>query len=633
MRNRKIVIERVSVIKETLQKGLELQELEKEWLEIQRKSFNKNPDSFSKERMKLIDPLIPLLGFDWRCGYLRVEKKTDELTNCIKKLIKQNKKLPKREARWIYRQGVLYRDNPEKFPKIKIKKLDPLIPLLGYDWRKGMEYVKSSRKKHIDIIKELLEKGLPLKEEDKGWLKRQQLNFKLKPDTFTKQMITSLDLLIPLLGYNWRQPYSVRVVHRNEMLKKLKSALKSKRKVPKEVQVWINSQRHMYLDHPNTYSPECKKELDELIPLLKYDWKVAVKKVTTSSFPKRIELIKEKLEKGIELSNSDKHWIAKYRRKYVKEPASISDEQLALFNSLNLLLGRSWFKTQNPERKVKSFLVRFTEIQKHVLTSEDLTVEQQRWLRLQRKTYVRNKEKFSLEKKKKLDSLIPILGYDWKVYKKNQRKKKSGESHIKEIKRKLKKGIRLEPREINWLTTQRLYYENKAKVIENYKQELDYLIPLLGYDWKIKRQYNAPTKTFEEHIRDIKKVFQNGEKLTKTQREFLRMKRIYYHRDPESFSAYQINVLNDLNEFIGSDWRERKKSFVPSIDFDQHINEIRNRLEKDQDLTDRQRRWLIRYRGIYRKDESSITNQKVEALDSLNPLLGYDWKTYVEERV
>ncbi len=634
MRNKEIVIERVSVIKETLKKGLKLNDLEREWLETQRKSFKKNPKGFSKERVKLLDPLIPLLGFDWRRGYLRIDKKTEELTSSIRELLMQKKRLAARETRWLYRQGVFYRNNPEKFPEVKIKKLDSLIPLLGYDWREGKEYSKRSKENHIQIIRETLEKGNLITEDDKAWLKRQQLSYQQKPEAFTKQIITSLDSLIPLLGYNWRLPYSVREEHRNEMLKKIRSSLKSKRKIPKNAQTWLNNQRHMYLDHPKTFSAECKKELDSLIPLLQYDWKVSVKSVTTFSFPKRVELIKEKLENGSELNDKDRRWIAKYRRIYLKDPASITDEQLTLLNSLNLLLGHSWFKTGKPIRKIKSFLDHIADIRKQGLTSKCFTKEQHRWLRLQRKKYVKNKKKgFNAEKVKMLDSLIPIIGFDWKVYRNNQKKKRSSESHIKEIKKKLKKGIELEDREINWLRTQRFYHENKPEVIEGYVQKLDNLTPLLGYDWKVKRQHKAPSKTFEEHIRDIKLVFQNGEKLSKTQVEFLRMRRVYYHRDPESFSAYQINVLNGLSEFLGGDWRETKKKVIPTIDFDQHIKEIRTRLKQNKDLTDRQKRFLVRYRGLYRNNKSSVVTQKIEALDSLNSLLGYDWKTFVEERV
>ncbi|WP_062062549.1 hypothetical protein [Aquimarina longa] len=624
--------QRTNSIRKTLEQQQEISQPEKSWLQKQKKAYQRSPNTFNKEKIALLDPLIPLLGYNWRYGHERVKIATTKNTKTIYNLLQQNKPLPIKESRWLYAQGINYKKNPKKFPKYKIKKLDKLIPLLGYDWRDGKNRLEKIKTDKIAEIRAVLQKEKPLSEELKRWLDYQQKNYEEYPMRFEPDHIASLDSLNSLLGYNWKKRYRVKELFGLEMIRRLSSALKSKRKIPKEVTLWINNQRSMYNNHPSTYFKQNKKQLDALIPLLGYDWKIKQREANTLSFSERIDQLKEKLQSSEKLSIKDTSWIGKYRRLYQKDPQHFSMDQKRLLDQLTPLLKRPWYTTTIPiYKKRKDFLKYLNEIKNQNAEYQYLSDKQKQWLQVERKHYLSAKDTYSKEKIKALNTLIPILGRDWKKYISKQQKSKTLEQRYREIKKKLNAQQKLDKKEKAWLQLQRRYFQ-KNKLSSLAIKKLDQLIPLLGYDWKKKLQEYAPHKTFGEHTLDIRTVLTAGGKLSKTQREYLRMQKAYYLRDPEKFSTYKLEILNDLIPLLKRDWKVRKIKETEVLSFEESLVKVRLCLIAGKELSNKQKKWLIKQRFDYKNIKPIMTIERITALDSLIGLLGYDWKSYITER-
>lgn len=547
-----------------------------------------------------------------------------------KKLLEKGSILSRSQKNWLSRQRIAYNAEPRKISNEHIALLDQLIPLLGYDWRQGRNHVQKLRKEKIIEIRELLQQGKPLKGSIKAWLEQQEIQYNKDPSKYDAHFIGELDSLNNLLGYNWKKRYRKREVLAAKMILKLSSALKSRRKVPNEVKQWVHQQRALYKNHPETYSKDNKKQLDNLIPLLGYDWKDPMK-ASDQSFSEHIRNIKKVLEAKEELSTMDKQWIGVYRRKYIKQPISITDDQLSLLNQLTPLLGRPWYIGERSPKERKDFLTYITEIKKQNETYDNLSGAQKKWLRVERKRYLENKETYPTEKIIALDSLNPIIGRDWKKYITKQKKPKTFDKRVRDIRKKLSLQIKLEKREIHWLYDQRKRVQ-RGELSNEKIQALDKLSPLLGYDWKVKQQQYNSHKTFDQHISDIRNILGSGKELSRTQREFLRMQRIYYVRNPDAFPVYKYQCLNKLNPLLKRDWKIKKIERKEVLSFEESLVKVRSSLISGKQLSKKQKKWLIRQRSLYRNNKPILTKEKIAALDSLNLLLGYDWKTYSEER-
>ncbi len=124
-------------------------------------------------------------------------------------------------------------------------------------------------------------------------------------------------------------------------------------KLPYDLKQWINTKRSQYLRKgKKSISEEIFTALEELIPLLGYDWKtpIAGKRI---SFEHWIENITTLLESGGTIKTGDRNyqWLAMQRNLY-----------------------------RNPDSRIS----------------------------------------FSAAQKDALDALIPLLGYDWRLYKRER---------------------------------------------------------------------------------------------------------------------------------------------------------------------------------------------------------------------
>ncbi len=617
---------RIASIKASIKSGRRIDPSDYKWLHYLKRQYQKNPKNISQEKIILIDTLIPLLGFDWREGENLIESYREKRKEELRALLAQKKPLTEPLKKWLYNQKSRYKNKPDVISSEEIALFDSLVSL-GFNWR--IPNVIIVRERNVKEIKELLTQGKPLPNKLENWLQQQQIQYAEKPEDFSSERIALLDSLSPLLGYSWKKRYRKREEKSEQMIKKISSALKSKRKLPIDAREWLRSQRQLYNAHPDTYSPRNKEKLDALNPLLGFDWKVFKRSRLFLPFEERVAHIKKELEAGNELQTGDKAWINVRRKIYRKEPWSITTEQLNLLNELNPLLEKPWNTPPKFAEKPKTFLEYVKEIKQNNTSYEALTARQKAWLQLQRKEYHLDKKGFSAEKVQILNALKPILGRDWKKYiLKHKAPKRTSVQVADEIKRKLVSKTPLLIGEKAWLIAKRNAHKEQ-KLSEELIEKLDQLTPLLGYDWKVKQRYDAPRKTFEEYITDITEAFTTSGKISNKQKSFLRKQRTYYRRAPEEYPLYKIQKLDKLSVLLKKDW---KKNLIEIPTFEEVLADIREQLTLKKRISSKQKSWLERYRHKYRKNPDSLRPDILVALDSLNVLLGYDWKSYEKER-
>ncbi len=625
---------RIANIKESIKNNHPVDSSDKKWLQDQKSIYKNNPKGFDKERMIMLDSLIPLLGYDWREGRNYFNNLREKNINEIRELLKQRKPLTPKLLAWLKMHRKQYKEKPESFSHDHVALLNSFIPM-GYNWLENNNDIKNKKiqERNVTEIRELLKQGKPLPNQLLAWLNRQQIQYKKKPDNYSSERIALLDSLTPLLGYSWKQRYRKREEKSVRMINKLSSALKSKRKLPNDARQWLNKQRQLYNAHPETYSQTNKKKLDALNPLLGYDWKIFQKPCIFLSFPERIAHIKKELESGNELQLAGKMWIAARKKMYLKNPSDITTEQLTLLNELNPLLKKPWnAPSKNSKLKRKKFLDHIKEIKQQNTSYETLTQRQKEWLQIQRKKYHQNKEGFNKEKVKRLNALTLILGRDWKKFVlKNRTSRRTFDQIIEEIINKLTLKIPLHQKEKQWLIEKRNAYK-KSIISKEDIAKLDQLIALLGYDWKVKQRHDAPRKTFDQYIIDIKKALTTGGKISNQQRGFLSKQRKFYHRAPKQYRLYKIRELDNLSLLLQEDWKISKISYPKKLSFEEALAGIRHQLILNKKLSSRQKSWLRRYRYIYRKDPDSFNPDKLVVLNLLNIVLGYDWKSYEIEK-
>ncbi len=610
----------------------EVSQIHKKWIAGYILKHKKGKETIPTSITLLLDSISPIIGYDWRLDIVdgklkKFEEKFDEVYDDLKN---KNGDNLKKNFWWINHQRSKYAKSPKTFPKPLIKKLDLLNPYLGYDWK----YTGGSRNiafnKNINDIKKRLKNNKKLTEIQATWLIRKAKTLKKNPNRLDTKHLKSLDSLIPLLGYDWRVPVHKKKKITHSMLSDLKSKLQNKEHITGAVQLWLYKQRASYINRPDSFSKETKKSLDNLIPLLGYDWKTPRSIKSNETLQERVSRLKLELKRNSNLNNRDKHWLENIRRKYKKDKNAIVAADISKLNELNDYLTTPWQETTKSIRS--SFASRIEAIRSSNLAYDKLPECSLRWIYEQRKRYNELGDQFPIEDKQQLDSISPIIGGDWSKPFKKQYNSKQFDLHYKKIKETLGKELLLERAEQNYLSRRRLLYLrgefNDKKAIE----KLDSLIPLLGYDWKKIRQKRKKIKTFEEHINDISEKLKANKHLNKTQREFLRLKRIQYQNSPEDFPENQFKTLNNLIPLLERDWKKKIINYGDSFLFKTRIKLLEEKLKSFEDLDQNDKDFLRKQRYQYRKDPKIYDKSRVLLLNKLNDVLGYDWKLYVKER-
>lgn len=393
---------------------------------------------------------------------------------------------------------------------------------------------------------------------------------------------------------------------------------------------WLLRKRAAYNAEPRKISEEHIALLDQLIPLLGYDWKAYRMKISTSrkSFSDRYKSIFNKLQKREELNSRDKLWLKDVRSKFRSGSRKLSEIEIHKMDQLILLLGYDWRNNLIKVSKRMPFEYHFSEISKKLKANQTISAKNKKWLWEKRKQYHNQSDTFTKVHRRLLDSIIPLLGYDWKEYEQASAKPKSFNQHFNEVLKKLSDKKKLNTRQKSWLQRQREYLKKQHRLMTNHRiQQLDTLIPMLGYDWKENKTKPRKITSFEEHIDLLKISLKESIPLTRKQKNWLYSQRALYIKQPEKFKIEKIKLLNSLNNDLGYVWNKLQRPPKKKTSYKQHIKEIRKKRRTGENLTKPQLQWLQVQSTSYRKQPNSFDNDRKEALDSLIPILGYDWKT------
>ncbi len=427
---------------------------------------------------------------------------------------------------------------------------------------------------------------------------------------------------------------STRLIQFKQRVTQIQEDLDTKKTITKVNKSWIETQRFLYRKDSKKYAVNKIELLDSLIPFLGYDWKKSQLGKSKLHINKKVTAIKNELQSGKELAQKDKLWLNKIRRNYTKDKTHLTTAQKKKLDELNPLLEKPWYKTfLGVENDVKSFDGHIERIKTLNIPFDNLPKRYQDWLKNQRKLYKENKNAIAKENILQLDSLTSILKTEWSTDARHDFE--FLQKRCKTIKRKLKRGTSLSKNEKMYLIKKRIQYKKGIFFSSKSIKVLDSLSPLLGHDWKENKQSYDKAKTFEQHILEITLNLKNQAPLTRKQKTYLRMQRIYYTENPETYSKHKFNALEALIPLLERDWKHSMKEYPEKFDFEIRAARIKKRLSSSNDtvnLTIQEKDWLRKHRRLYRLDPEIFDKKRKLILDSMNHLLGYDWKTYVKER-
>ena len=219
-------------------------------------------------------------------------------------------------------------------------------------------------------------------------------------------------------------------------------------------------------------------------------------------------------------------------------------------------------KKSNPNR---IFDMRFKEVQQALKKGKPLTSSQEGWLIRERYKYTRGPAIQDTNTKyriAKLDTLIPLLGRDWRIPKNPSKKQNIGQ-RIKEVKSKLIEGTPLSKAETGWL--QRISNRLRRSTLERdeeFKKLLDTLTPHLGYDWREKGGLPL-SEVFEKHYQDILKSIEEKRPVSKTASQWLRSQRYRYaSQESNNMPPDELIKLRHLKEILNLPWEITEKKLL-----------------------------------------------------------------------
>lgn len=602
-----------------------LSKAQKSWLQRQRKKYNKNPKLFPKETQLLLDTLTPLLGYDWRN-----EKEADKRMGHFKALeqvledLKNGRSLTKKQKVLIASHRSNYNAKPTSFPKETLARLNELNSFLGYDWKEKNGSRNHLVKKFTEEIYSVLEQDKTLAKNLRIWLTKNQQRYNADPKAVNEYQINCLDKLTPLLGCDWRvykkkDPNEV-IIPTFDLLKE---ALEKELPLSEKIVNWLHKQRAKYRDSPEKFNLEDKKALDDLIPLLGYEWKE--NKILKLSFDERIKSISKELKKNSPLNKSNLTWLYGKKRNYHKNPDSLTATQLKKLEQLEPLLGRAWDTNAGDKKPVKYYVDRIKALNSPY---DLLPKKEKRWLKEQRYQFNRDASAFTNEEIELLDSLTPITKRSWNAKMPSKKYKELMDYRIQRLEEKLKRGEELDRMDISYLIKKKNHYLKKTYVNDAFIEKLDALIPLMGFDWK----KGILENTFEEKVTQIKDKLKITKKISEETNRFLTYHGGRYRKYPNEYPEHKKSLLDELIPLLGRDWKELRINASQPIPFEKRVKIVMKNLKKDIAPTYEEECWLRRHRTIYKKDPKGFDKKRLLLLDKLNPLLAYDWKIPVWER-
>lgn len=338
-------------------------------------------------------------------------------------------------------------------------------------------------------------------------------------------------------------------------------------------------------------------------------------------------LIKEKNFYGLE--RKYRKWLANQRSRYYSN-YPLSMDKIKKLDTLNILLGFDW-KIKN--RKDNIWNEKFEKLKGELLLSKninDLPDTYKRWLSSIKTSYTESKYKETSKWKnriKKLDTLNILLGFDWK---KNSIRDKNWENSFIEFKDNLLKCnniIELDSKSKKWLTTQRAdEKKSNSDLWKERSKKLDTLNNLLGYDWKEGKPHDIKWNTrFEEFKKKLLEV-KEYKNLNHKDKLWIANQRSRYHNDIISgnLKLLRYKKLDTLNNLLGFNW----KSYDSNI-WEKNFNRIKGILSKTKNynlLSRKDKSWIVANRKRFKKNKKLQKVSYVKKLDTLNILIGFDWK-------
>ena len=544
-----------------LKKGKKLSAKQRSQILSKAGKYRSDPNSISKETLEYLDLLIPFLGFDWRekNGYLNVSfsQFVDEIIDTLK----SNKPLSKRLKTWLRNKQYIYINDRDRINTTQLNHLKRLEPHLGIKWT---EYPKINPEDilppHIEVLKEALKNNEEIPIRAKDWLHKQRRKYNEKPSAYNLKDKQSLDELIPMLGYDWKFKRLLRVSIENRV-KLVKNNIKRDGHINSLDQTWLNGVKYRYEKDSKNFKLSEVKLLESLNPFLKKPWNTTLEDRLSIAFNvkkiKKINLPYEKLE------NRHKSWIELQRRNFNKNPKGFTKEEIKLLNSLTPILLKKWnVYEKNPfydtKRNARILLLEDKLKKGEILNTDDFV-----YLSKKRRQY---NDKIFTDKKhiKRLNDLIPLLGFDWKKRRIEDIHFKTFKKNIKEIKKLLRKQLTLTDKLNNIINYNRIQYKKNPDKFPIEKEKLlDSITPLLGRDWKELKYFVKNPIPFEERVELVKNKLKISEDLNGTDIRWLHKNRTDYRKDPKKFDSKRKELLDRLNDYLPYDWktyfRERDK--------------------------------------------------------------------------
>ncbi len=224
-------------------------------------------------------------------------------------------------------------------------------------------------------------------------------------------------------------------------------------------------------------------------------------------------------------------------------------------------------------RKQKYYQDRFDEKYKVIKTNLEfdhpLTTTQKQWLRLQRLSHQKEGgiDPITPYKIEKLDELIPLLGYDWRSFKKSNGKKlPSFKKRIEEIKLTIFNNGAPDSNQFEWLKSKKRIFKRSPKSLSIQQQrQLDDLTELLGFSWRdiIIKKGNS---IFNYYYYNIKNAILKGEDISDSDKDWLISQGgRYAAQEYISIPEHQLERLEELKELLKFPWEVSNTNQNPYI--------------------------------------------------------------------
>ncbi len=285
---------------------------------------------------------------------------------------------------------------------------------------------------------------------------------------------------------------------------------------------------------------------------------------------------------------SQKDWLNKQRRNQLK----LTEDKIQLMNNLNLIIGFDW----REGRMVKTWKDEYLDVFND--TFDDIRLKHEFWINKQRLDFLKNK--LETNQIKLMDKLIPRLGMDWKL------------------------SIKKTRWSFKYYEIMNFYNEkvHLAFIKEQYRRRNQLKGEQLIMFKKIYEKYVGKweeVKTINSWEDNYEKILINYEGSGR-EKDWLRRQKLLMK--DKKLTDEKVELLNKLTPIIGYDWKINTQRT-----FEDGYQEILNsynggRVHKN---------WVLTQKVKWK--DNNLTMEQIELLNKLTPIIGYDWKIGMKQRI